>query len=77
MNAPNMISAVETEAEIKWFFGDAPSSWEPVEYIRKDALLEWARQTREELEKQNAIKEDIRKGAIFQLEELVEKLNTM
>lgn len=47
------------------------------EYISKDALLKWSRQAKEELENQNAIKEDIRKGAIYQLDELEEKLNTM
>ena len=46
-------------------------------YIRKDALLEWAKETKAEPEKQNVINDDIRKGAIWELEEVIEKLNSM
>ena len=47
------------------------------EYIRKDALLEWAEETKAEIENQNVIKDDIRKGAVWELEEIINKLNKM
>ena len=72
MEAPNKIYLYGLSC-----FATVPVGKNGTEYIRKDALLEWARQTRGELEKQNAIKDDIRKGAIYQLEELVDKLDSM
>ncbi len=46
-------------------------------YVRKDALLEWAKETKAELEAQNCIKDDIRKGAVWELEEIIEKINSL
>ena len=75
MKAPDKIY-IQPNAHDGWFENGGPSEIF-VEYIRKDALLEWAKETKAELEAQNCIKDDIRKGAVWELEEIIEKLNSM
>ena len=48
-----------------------------VEYIRKDALLEWAKERREAVAKEVVIQEGVRLGADAAFEELIDKLNEM
>lgn len=47
------------------------------EYVRKDALLEWAKETKAEIENNNGIKEDVRNGAVWELEELIAKIESL
>ena len=46
-------------------------------YIRESALLQWAKETKAQLENDNAINEDIRKGAIWELEEIIQKIQSL
>lgn len=48
-----------------------------IEYIRKDALLEWAKERREAVIKEVVIQEGVRLGADAAFEELIDKLNAM
>ena len=48
-----------------------------IEYIRKDALLEWAKERREAVAKEVVIREGVRLGADAAFEELIDKLNEM
>ena len=75
MEAPDKIY-IQASAHDGWFEGNKPND-NFVEYIRKDALLEWAEETKAEIENQNVIKDDIRKGAVWELEEIINKLNKM
>ena len=73
MNAPDKICAIEAEDGIKWFMGEAPSSWEAITYIRKDALLEWLKDGLAHLENGGLASEI---GAMT-LQEVIDKLNSM
>jgi len=46
-------------------------------YIRKDTLLEWAKDVKATLENQNVIKGDIRKGAVWELKEIIAKIESL
>ena len=59
------IKATETSADVQY------------EYIRKDALLEWAKKRREAVAKEVVIQEGVRLGADAAFEELIDKLNEM
>ena len=50
-----------------------------VEYIRKDSLLEWAKEGKKQLKSEDAaaIKDDIRYGANAAFDTLIEKLNSL
>jgi len=47
------------------------------EYIRKDALLEWAKETLEIVNTDRSINEGFRKGAACELEEVINHIKTM
>ena len=73
MNAPDKVYvSIGYEAQTKPFHTS-------VEYIRKDALPEWANLRKEELKSEDAaaIKDDIRYGADAAFDTLIEKLNSM
>lgn len=54
-----------------------PEFIDNVTYIRKEALLEWAKERREAVAKEVVIQEGVRLGADAALEELIDKLNEM
>ncbi len=73
MNAPDKVYvSIGYEAQTKPFHTS-------VEYIRKDALLEWAKEGKKQLKCEDAaaIKDDIRYGANAAFDVLIEKLNSM
>lgn len=67
---------IQPNAHDRWFEGNKPND-NFVEYLRKDALLEWAKETIAELENQNALKEDVCNGAIWELEEVIAKIQSL
>jgi len=67
---------IQLNAHDRWFEGNKPND-NFVEYLRKDALLEWAKETIAELENQNALKEDVCNGAIWELEEIIAKIQSL
>ena len=48
-----------------------------VEYICKDTLMEWLKETKSTIENENVINDDIRKGAIWEIEEIIKKLHSL
>lgn len=75
MEAPDKIY-IQPNARDGWFEGNKPND-NFVEYLNKDALLEWAKDVKAELESQNAIKDDIRNGAVWELEEIIAKIESL
>lgn len=79
MTAPDIIYITTHNGETissKWTtipFRD----FENTVYIRKDALLEWAKERREAVAKEVVIQEGVRLGADAAFEELIDKLNEM
>lgn len=67
---------IQPNAHDRWFEGNKPND-NFVEYLRKDALLEWAKGTISELENQNGLKVDICNGAIWELEEVIAKIQSL
>lgn len=64
--------------------GEVGANWlkftitnEDESYIRVGALMQWAQETKAQLENDNTINEDIRKGAIWELEEIIQKIQSL
>ena len=56
----------------------AEALWPPKEeYIRKDALLKWAKRRREVIAKEVVIQDGVRLGADAAFEELIDKINSL
>ena len=51
MNAPDKVYYTQTENGANYFTTGKPFERECVDYIRKDAMLEWAREKKERLGK--------------------------
>ena len=71
MKAPDKIY-IQPNAHDRWFEGNMPND-NFVEYIRKDALLEWANRGLT-FRKNGVILDD---GFSYAMEELIKKLNSM
>ena len=48
-----------------------------IEYIRKEALLEWAKACYVSMEKNDAISELFKQGALYELKKVINKLNSV
>lgn len=74
---PDKIYTFQDDGDRYWY---KPEEWETppltrVEYIRKDALLEWASRLKEKWEEPPMSRHS--PGCVFMLEQLINKLNSM
>ena len=74
MNAPDKIY-IEQKAVMYNMVNTEPCKPDDIEYIRKDALLEWAKNLKERWEEPPMSKHS--PGCVFMLEQVIEKLNSM
>lgn len=74
MNAPDKIY-IEQKAVMYDMVNTEPCKPDDYEYIRKDALLEWAKNLKERWEEPPMSKHS--PGCVFMLEQVIEKLNSM
>ena len=75
MKAPDKVYYTQTEHVANYFTTGKPFERDCVEYIRKDALLEWAKKLKERWEEPPMSKHS--PGCVYMLEQLIEKLNSM
>lgn len=68
MNAPDKIVLPAAAGEMQFLLDD-------IVYIRKDALLEWAKELKERWEEPPMSRHS--PGCVFMLEQLINKLNSM
>ena len=74
MNAPDKIY-IEQKAVMYDMVNTEPCKPDDYEYIRKDALLEWAKNLKERWEEPPMSKHS--PGSVFMLEQVIEKLNSL
>ena len=79
MKAPDKIYIAETPNKLIEIWSDEPIESKPYitehEYIRKDALLKWAKRLKERWEEPPVSRHS--PGCVFMLERLIDKLNLM
>lgn len=79
MKAPDKIYIAETPNKLIEIWSEEPIESKPYitehEYLRKDALLEWAKKLKERWEEPPMSKHS--PGCVYMLEQLIEKLNSM
>lgn len=75
----NMISDkiyIQPNAHDRWFDGNKPND-NFVEYIRKDALLEWAKEHKRVIETHGDERDAYSRGEYSALNSLIDKLNSI
>ncbi len=77
MKAPDKLYISRLIYETWQYQTPDPDDNTEVEYIRKDALMEWVKERREAVAKEVVIQEGVRLGADAAFEELIDKLNEM
>ena len=75
MEAPDKIY-IQPNAHDRWFDGNKPND-NFVEYIRKDALLEWAKEHKRVIETRGDERDAYLRGEYSALNSLIDKLKSM
>ena len=61
----------------EWFLNPNPRAEDNIAYIRKDAILEWAKKLREEHTRSGCMNDPYETGAFHVADELIDHLNSL